>query len=418
MSKKSQGVTVWVTAREAFWIATEALRSHKLRSFLTLLGVVIATTTLIVVMSVVNGMNLYIADHIANLGTNTFVVHQFQWAQGFDSFLKARRRNQPIRIEDYEYLRDSLTDYLQIGALSNLSSSPPARYKGHVIEEITLNGVTASFADIGREKIERGRYIGDSDYQHNARVCVIGQDLVEKLFPNVDPLEKEVSLGGLPFRVVGIAERVGSTFGQSEDNFAFVPLSTLRSIWVGRPELLVYVKAPDGTHMMELQDEVRALMRARRHVPYNEEDTFGINASDTLMSAWTNLTGTIFAVTIGLVAVFMVVGGVVIMNIMLASVTERTHEIGIRKSLGARRRDILWQFVIEAGVMSGTGGITGVLFAIAIARIVNTFFTASVPFSAMIIGVALSAVVGLFFGIYPARKAAGLEPIEALRTEN
>ena len=418
MRPKSHRITVWVTAREAFWIAAEALRSHKLRSFLTLLGVVIATTTLIVVMSVVNGMNLYIQEHIANLGTNTFVLHQFQWAQSFDTFLQARRRNQPIRIEDYEYLRDNLQGYLQIGALANLSPNPPARYKSHVIEEITLNGMTASFADIGREKIQSGRYLSESDYQHNARVCVIGQDLVEKLFPNIDPLEKEVSIGGLPFRVIGVAERVGSTFGQSEDNFAFVPLSTVRSIWLGRPELLVYIKAPDGNHMMELQDEVRALMRARRHVPYHEPDTFGINASDTLMSAWKNLTGTIFAVTIGLVAVFMVVGGIVIMNIMLASVTERTHEIGIRKSLGARRRDILWQFVIEAGVMSGAGGLAGVLLATGIARIVNAFFTASVPMSAMAMGVALSATVGLFFGIYPARKAARLEPIEALRTEN
>jgi putative ABC transport system permease protein len=415
---KSHRITVWVTAREAFWIAAEALRSHKLRSFLTLLGVVIATTTLIVVMSVVNGMNLYIQEHIANLGTNTFVLHQFQWAQSFDTFLQARRRNQPIRMEDYEYLRDNLRGYLQIGAFANLSPNPPARYKSHVIEEITLNGMTASFADIGREKIQSGRYISESDYQHNSRVCVIGQDLVEKLFPNIDPLDKELSVGGLPFRVIGIAERVGSTFGQSEDNFAYVPLSTMRSIWLGRPELLVYVKAPDGSHMMELQDEVRALMRARRHVPYNEPDTFGINASDTLMSAWKNLTGTIFAVTIGLVAVFMVVGGIVIMNIMLASVTERTHEIGIRKSLGARRRDILWQFVIEAGVMSGAGGIAGVLLATVIARIVNAFFTASVPMGAMVMGVALSASVGLFFGIYPARKAARLEPIEALRTEN
>ncbi|SPE33013.1 conserved membrane hypothetical protein [Candidatus Sulfopaludibacter sp. SbA3] len=418
MLKKSQRVTAWVTAREAFWIAAEALRSHKLRSFLTLLGVVIATTTLIVVMSVVNGMNLYIADHIANLGTNTFVLHQFLWAQSFDTYLMARRRNQPIRLEDYEYLRDGLTGYQHIGAMANLSPNPPARYKGHVIEEITLNGMTPSFVDIGREKIQAGRYIIESDYQHNARVCVIGQDLVEKLFPNVDPLDKEVSLGGLPFRVVGVAERVGSTFGQSEDNFAFVPLSTFRSIWMGRPELLVYIKAPDSQHMMELQDEVRALMRARRHVRFKEEDTFGINASDTLMSAWQNLTGTIFAATIGLVAVFMVVGGIVIMNIMLASVTERTHEIGIRKSLGARRRDILWQFVIESGVMAGTGGIAGVLFAMVIARVVNMFFTAEVPVSAMVVGVSLSAAVGLFFGIYPARKAALLDPIEALRTEN
>ena len=413
-----RGITPWVTAREAFWIALEALHSHKLRSFLTLLGVVIATTTLIVVMSIVNGMNLYIAEHIANLGTNTFVLHQFQWAQGFDSFLTARRRNKPIRVEDYEFLRDNLEGYLHIGAFSQLNPKPAARYQGHTIDEIDLNAVTASFADLGREKIEKGRYVSESDYQHNARVCVIGQDLVEKLFPSVDPLDLEVQIAGLPFRVVGVTERIGSTFGQSQDNFAIVPLSTFRTVWMGRPELFVYIKSPDGAHMLELQDETRALMRARRHVPYREDDTFGINASDTLMTAWKNLTGTIFAVTIGLVAVFMVVGGIVIMNIMLASVTERTHEIGIRKSLGARRRDILWQFVIESGMMASMGGIAGVLFAVLIARVVNMFFTAEIPLVAVVAGVSLSTVVGLFFGIYPARQAARLEPIEALRSEN
>jgi putative ABC transport system permease protein len=416
--KERQTITVWVTARQAFGVAFEALNSHKLRSFLTLLGVVIATTTLIVVMSIVNGMNVYIAEHIANLGTNTFVLHQFQWAQGFDSFLKARRRNQPIRMEDYEYLRDNLQGYEHISAFAMLQPPPRARYKTGLIEEINLMGMTPSHADIGREKVAYGRYLNDTDYQHNARVCFIGQDVVDKLFPMVDPLDKELLLAGLPFRVIGVAERVGSTFGQSQDNFANVPLSTFRSIWMGRPELFVYIKAPDSRHMVELEDEVRALMRARRHVPYNEDDAFGINASDTLMSAWQNLTGTIFAVTIGVVAVFMVVGGIVIMNIMLASVTERTHEIGIRKSVGARRRDILWQFVIEAGVMASMGGIAGVLLATGIARIVNVFFTAAVPVSAVVVGVTLSAAVGLFFGIYPANKAARLDPIEALRTEN
>ena len=415
---RAERITALVTVRQAFGLAVEALRSHKLRSFLTLLGVVIATSTLIVVMSVVNGMNVYIADHIANLGTNTFVLHQFQWAQGFDSFLEARRRNQPIRMEEYEYLRDNLPGYQSMGALGLLGSGPHARYKGHTIDEIELKAVTPGFVDIGREKIDLGRYINDTDYQHNARVCVIGADLVDKLFPGLDPIDKEVSIDGLPFRIIGTTERVGSTFGQSEDNFVFVPLSTFRAIWTGRPELMVFIKAPDGPHVTELEDEVRALMRAHRHIPYSQADTFGVNASDTLMSAWNNLTGTIFAVTIGLVAVFMVVGGIVIMNIMLASVTERTHEIGIRKSLGARRRDILWQFMIESGVMAFIGGATGVLIATGIARVVNQFFTAAVPLSAVIVGLTLSTAVGLFFGIYPASKAARLEPIEALRMEN
>ena len=413
-----QGISVWVTAREAFWLALEALRSHKLRSFLTLLGVVIATTTLIVVMSIVNGMNVYIATKIANLGTNTFVLHQFKWAQGYDEFVKAMRRNKPIRVEDYEFLVDNLAGYQYISALAQLQPGPEARYKGHVIDEVNLMGLTPSHMDIGREKVQYGRYLTDQDYNHRTSVCFIGQDVVEKLFPSVDPLDKEVLVGGHPFRVVGAAEKVGSTFGVSQDNFVFIPLSTFRNFYMGRPELLVFIRAPDSKHMMELEDETRVLMRARRHVPYNEEDTFGINASDTLMTAWQNLTGTIFAVTIGVVAVFMVVGGIVIMNIMLASVTERTHEIGIRKSLGARRRDILWQFVIESGVMASMGGIAGVVLAWFIAWLVNIVFTASVPFSAVIVGVALSAAVGLFFGIYPAGKAARLDPIEALRTEN
>jgi putative ABC transport system permease protein len=403
--------------REAFRLAIDALRSHKLRSFLTLLGVVIATATLIVVMAVVNGMNVYIADHIANLGTNTFVLHQFQWAQGFDSYLKARRRNQPIRVEDFEYLQETLHDYKAIGALAQLQPGPKARFGRQSIDEIQLSAVTPGFVDIGREKIALGRYINDADYRHKARVCVIGNDLADKFFAFADPLGKEITLGGIPFVVIGVAEKVGSTFGQSEDNFAFVPLTTFRAIWVGRPELLVFIKSPDARHMMELQDEVRALMRARRHVPPREDDPFGVNASETIMSAWNNLTGTIFAATIGIVAVFMVVGGIVIMNIMLASVTERTHEIGIRKSVGARRRDILWQFVIEAGVMSAIGGVAGVALAVGVAWLVNLIFTASVPFSAVVIGVTLSAAVGLFFGIYPAQKASRLDPIEALRME-
>jgi putative ABC transport system permease protein len=413
-----QGISVWVTAREAFWLALEALRSHKLRSFLTLLGVVIATTTLIVVMSIVNGMNVYIATKIANLGTNTFVLHQFKWAQGYDEFVKAMRRNKAIRLEDYEFLVDNLAGYQYISALAQLQPGPEARYKGHAIDEVNLMGLTPSHVDIGREKVQYGRYLTDQDYNHRTSVCFVGQDIVEKLFPSVDPLDKEILVGGHPFRIVGVAEKVGSTFGVSQDNFVFIPLSTFRNFYMARPELFVFIRAPDSKHMVELEDETRVLMRARRHVPYNEQDTFGINASDTLMSAWQNLTGTIFAVTIGVVAVFMVVGGIVIMNIMLASVTERTHEIGIRKSLGARRRDILWQFVIESGVMACMGGIAGVVLAWLIARLVNVIFTASVPVSAVVVGVTLSAAVGLFFGIYPASKAAGLDPIDALRTEN
>jgi len=409
---------IWVTSREAFWIALEALRTHKLRSFLTLLGVVIATTTLIVVMSVINGMNLYIADHIANLGANVFIVHQYKWAQGYEAWLKARRRNQPIRIEDFEFLRDNLKGYKNIGAEAWWNSSDNnARYKGKTVYEVQISGETPNMIDIGQTKVDSGRYINDTDYDHESMVCFVGQDLVSGFFPNVDPIDKEIQINGIPFRIIGTAEKLGSMFGESQDNFVQVPLTAYQKVFRNRPSLAVSIQASNSLQMSVLEDEVRALLRARRHTPYNEDDTFGINASETIMESWHQLTASVFAVTIGIVAVFMVVGGIVIMNIMLASVTERTHEIGIRKSLGARRRDILMQFVIESGVMSGSGGAIGILLALMVSKVVDLFFTSSVPLSAVLVGLFLSTAVGLFFGIYPANKAANLEPIEALRTE-
>jgi putative ABC transport system permease protein len=410
---------IWGTSREAFWIALEALRAHKLRSFLTLLGVVIATTTLIVVMSVINGMNLYIADHIANLGANVFIVHQFKWAQGYEAWLKARRRNQPIRIEDFEFLGDNLYGYKNLGAEAwmNNSGNNEVRYRGKTVYEVLINGETPNMIDIGQTKVDSGRYLNDTDYEHESMVCFVGQDVVNAFFPNVDPIDKEIQVNGLPFRIIGVAQKLGSMFGESQDNFVHVPLTTFQKVFQNRPSLAVSVQAANSQQMAMLEDQTRALMRARRHTPYNEDDTFGINASETIMDSWHQLTASIFAVTIGIVAVFMVVGGIVIMNIMLASVTERTHEIGIRKSLGARRRDILMQFLIESAVMAGSGGALGILLALAVSKIVDVFFTAAVPLSAVLVGLFLSAAVGLFFGIYPANKAANLEPIEALRTE-
>jgi len=409
---------LWVTSREGFWIALEALRTHKLRSFLTLLGVVIATTTLIVVMSVINGMNLYIADHIANLGANVFIIHQYKWAQGYEAWLKARRRNQAIRIEDFEFLRDNLKGYKNIGAEAWMNSDTnEARYKGKTVYEVQITGETANMIDIGQTKVAAGRYINDGDYSHESMVCFVGQDLVNAFFPNVDPLDKEIQVNGIPFRIIGTAEKLGSMFGESQDNFVQVPLTAFQKVFRNRPSLAVSVQAANSQQMAVLEDETRALLRARRHTPYREDDTFGINASETIMESWHQLTASIFAVSIGIVAVFMVVGGIVIMNIMLASVTERTHEIGIRKSLGARRRDILMQFLVESALLAGTGGIIGIFLAFLISKLVDAFFTSSVPLNAVLVGLFLSTAIGLFFGIYPASKAARLDPIEALRTE-
>ena len=407
----------WVTSREAFWIALETLRTHKLRSFLTLLGVVIATTTLIVVMSIINGMNLYIANHIANLGANVFILSQYDWSATGEDWMKMQRRNKAIRIEDFEFLRDSVKGYKSIGADAGLGGAD-VKFKGHILHEVDVSGETANMIDIGQAKVETGRYLNDTDYAHESMVCFIGQDLVTEFFPSLDPIDKEVNVSGIPFRVVGVAARIGKTFGESQDRFVQIPLTTFRKVFRARPNLDVSVQAWDAEQMMVLEDEDRALMRARRHLPYHDTDNFGINASETIMGLWHRLMDSIFAVTIGIVAVFMVVGGIVIMNIMLASVTERTHEIGIRKSLGARRRDILMQFVIEASVMALAGGAAGVLISFMVSKLVSIFFTSSVPLSAVLVGLFLSTAVGLFFGIYPASKAANLEPIEALRTEN
>jgi putative ABC transport system permease protein len=403
--------------REPIGVALETLRAHKMRSFLTLLGIILSVCTLIVVIALISGVDRYIAERVANLGSNVFLLTRFPIITDVDEFVKANRRNKKVTWDDYESLRENMRLPERIGV--ELRTSGKTRVGSQSLEDSNIRGVTANMVDIDIVKPENGRYISEGDDQSRAQVTMIGNDLAAKLFPNVDPIGREVMIDGRPFAVVGVAKAIGTVFGQSQDNFAYIPIQTYFKIYGAYDGIWINVQARGAEWMERTQDEARALMRARRHLPPNEKDNFGIFDSATLMSLWKNLTGVIATAMVGVVSVFLAIGGVVIMNVMLAAVTERTREIGIRKALGASRGDIMMQFLVEAAVMAAVGGAIGVMLAYLIAMVTTatTSVPMSVPFVAVIIAEIVSAAVGVFFGVYPAKKAAALQPIEALRQE-
>jgi putative ABC transport system permease protein len=408
----------WVTFYETFKLSLDALRAHKLRSFLTLLGVILAVTTLVFVMSVIAGLNLYVAERVANLGANVFIVDRFGIITSRDEFLKAQKRPL-ITMEDYERLHERMK--LARAVAAEEDRNVQTRVGDIIMENTSVMGATANFADVRNLNISEGRFITPADDEHHSDVAFIGSDLATKFFPNVDPLGKSIRVGTHSYEVIGVAEAIGSAFGQSQDNYMIMPMNTFLKGWHRQIDwATVFIQAPNAEMMSASQDEARMLLRAWRHLDYNAPDNFAILGSDSIMALWHDLTGNLAFVAMALVSVFLVVGGIVIMNIMLASVTERTREIGLRRSLGARKAHILLQFLTESAVLAACGGFIGIITAyLAVYLVKATFsFPMETPFTAVILSLCLSTAVGLFFGIFPAMRAAKLDPIEALRAES
>ena len=407
----------WRMFVETLKLALDALRSHKLRSFLTLLGVILAVTTLVSVMSVIAGLNSYVADRIANLGANTYLIHRFGIITRQEAWIKAQKRPL-ITNDEFTRLRESMKTALRIAGEEDQDID--VRYENVLLENCTIVGVSPSYSEIENLNLAQGRFLTEADELHHAPVAFIGSDVLKKFFPTIDPIGKTIRAGTHTYEIVGVAQEVGSVFGQSQDNFILIPLSTYEKEWKTQNEsLTLFVQARNAEIMESSEDEARMYLRAWRHLPAKADDNFAIFGSASIMSLWQQITGNLFFMAMALTSVFLVVGGIVIMNIMLASVTERTREIGLRRSLGARERHIVLQFLTESALLSLVGGLIGLLLAYGVVTLAKALTPIPVrtPLSAVIIALAVSTSVGLFFGIYPAMRAAKLDPIEALRAD-
>ncbi|MFN0088203.1 MAG: ABC transporter permease [Blastocatellia bacterium] len=408
--------------KETIKLAFDAIWTHKLRSVLTLLGMIIGVTAVVIVVSLIQGFNLYVDEKIAGIGARQYSIRRFSFEdwRNTNTIAEAQRRNKDLTFDDYDYLRERarLTDLLGAKAMG---SSSQVKRGNEAMDSVQVDGATSNCADIDNVEVAEGRFFTNTEDSSAANVAFLGADVADKLFPSGSPVDREVSIRGLPYRVVGVAVAKGTVFGMPQDIWITVPLKTYIKNFgppVRQRSFYMVGTAKDDNQFSEAVDEIRALLRTRRGLSMNEKDNFGIGTPDAIMGMRDRLLGPIFVVAIAVPAIALVVGGIVIMNIMLVSVTERTKEIGIRKSLGARRGDILKQFLIEAITLSAIGGSVGVFLAWIAGRIVTAvFFPTYLSVAAVIAAVSVSGAVGVLSGILPARKAALLDPIEALRSE-
>jgi putative ABC transport system permease protein len=402
---------------EGLRVAVESLIANPLRSFLTLLGIVIGVCAIIAVVAVINGLNIYVEERIIKLGPASFELNRFGIITSMREFLRAIERNPPLRMADGQAIRERCPLIEQVGMKAE--GAADVRYRRKVLPSLRIKAITPEIMVVEPYELAAGRIIAEEDQQRAASVAFLGHAVAEELFGPIDPIGKEIKLDGRSFEVIGRAQERGNVFGMSRDNYVLVPLSTFQKSFGSRTSISIVARAHDPSVLPQAMDEARMVLRARHHLRYQDEDDFGIVSAEGMNALWQRMTRTIFQVALFVVGISLVVGGIVIMNIMLVAVIERTKEIGIRKALGARHRDIRRQFLIESGVLACVGGLIGVLLAYGATLLLRTLtpFPAAFPWWAPILALSLSSAVGIFFGLYPAARAARLHPIEALRKD-
>jgi len=403
---------------ESVGIALRAIWEYKLRSFLTVLGNIVAVTSIIAVVSLVQGMNAYVTNAIvSDVGADNFTIQRFPVIRTQED--EERTRNNPrITLMEASAIR-RFSD--NVGAIAaQASAGATMAYKSQAVDGAQVTGVSPEYVDFSTYDVDRGRLISPVEISTNRPVAVIGWDVADKLFGQADPIDKVISINKVHYRVVGVHKKKGSAFGNSQDNFAIISLGNFQKMFgnrMGGLQLLVKPREPEV--VKAAMDDATVALRVERRLRPKDPDNFGMFTSDTLLAIYNTATQGIFAVLIGVVALSLVVGGIVIMNIMLMVVSERTREIGLRKALGARRRDIVWQILTESVTLSTFGGVVGTLFGFILATVISKVspLPSTVQVWSVVMGISVTAVVGLFFGLYPAMRAAKLDPIEALRRE-